>query len=83
MSTMGSCESDKKEEIERVQKKNGGRRINKYECTSEEVVKLAFTYQILPKVTLASVILYSIECNRVVIIKCHTCLEVTQVEHDK
>lgn len=47
------------------------------------MVKLAFTYQILLKVTVTSVILYNIECNRVVIIKCHACLEVTQVEHDK
>ena len=83
MSTMGSRQSDKKEEIERVQERNRGRRRNKHECTSEEVATLAFTYQMLLKVTLTSVILYNIECNRVVIMKCHACLEVPQVEHDR
>lgn len=81
MSTMGSRQSDKKEEIERVQKRNRGKKKKWMYIWGSGRVSIHPSDAAEGHSDLCY--LYNIECNRVVVMKCHACLEVTQVEHDR
>lgn len=51
--------------------------------TLEEGAELAFTFQMTAEVTLSSLFLYNVACNRVVNIKSHPGLEEAHAEYDK